>query len=114
VITNYAIGPDGEPLFDSPLLPPWLGPDAPPGMPLAVMPLTPVASYVEKEPIPFTEWERIMSLVGIGVPLKLRLLRGEQVVELTITPGGYKALPPLPAGEVRPTVTPLPEMYYYY
>lgn len=114
VITNYVIGPDGQPLFDSPLLPPWMGPDAPPEMPLAVHPVTPVASYVERKPIPFTEWERIMSLVGIGVPLKLRLLRGDQVVELTITPAGPRALPPLPSGEVRPTVTPLPETYYYY
>jgi hypothetical protein len=79
-----------------------------------VHPVTPVASYVEKEPVPFDAEERIHSLVGIGVPLKLRLLRGDQVLELTISPEGPKALPPLPSGEVRPTVTPLPETYYYY
>jgi hypothetical protein len=110
VITNYMTGPNGEPLLDSPILPP----DVLPGMPLAVVPVLPVASYVEKEPVSFDAEERIRSLVGIGVPLKLRLLRGEEVLELTVTPIGPQPQLRLPSGEIMPTATPLAEPFYYY
>ena len=73
----------------------------------------PVESYIEKETVPFTDIDRIISLVAVGVPLRLRLLRGDQVLELVVTPGGWRERPHAP-GEILPTVTPVTATYYYY
>jgi hypothetical protein len=88
-------------------------------VPLPLMPLSvpaippPVESYIEKDTVPFTDIGRIISLVAVGVPLRLRLLRDNQVLELVVTPGGWRERPHAP-GEILPTVTPLPLTYYYY
>jgi hypothetical protein len=85
---------------------------ATPVLPVAVAPIPPpVESYIETETVPFTDSVRIISLAGVGVPLKLRLQRGDQVLELTITPTP-RVGHPLAPGE--PTRTPVwPPNYYY-
>jgi len=58
-----------------------------PIFPAAATPIPPpVASYIEKGTVPFTESSRIKSLVVYGVSLKLRLMRGDQAFDLTIIP----------------------------
>lgn len=74
----------------------------------------PVESYIEKDTVPFTESDRIGALTVYGVPLHLRLMRGDQVLELTIVPTVRSPRPSLASGEIMPTVTPLPPTYYYY
>lgn len=90
-------------IFISPVLPTPAAPVPPP-----------VEAYIDKDTVPFTEMRRIKSLVTYGVPLRLRLMRGDQVLELTIVPAVPPPLPSLASGEIRPTITPLPPTYYYY
>jgi hypothetical protein len=82
----------------------------PPGAP-AIPP--PVESYIDKDTVLFTEVRRIKSLATYGVPLRLRLMRGDQLLELVVTPTVPSPRPHAP-GEILPTVTPLPPTYYYY
>lgn len=85
-----------------------------PIFPAAATPIPPpVASYIEKKSVSFTESSRIQSLVVYGVPLKLRLMRSGQVLELTIIP----TVPPTRSfapDEPRATFTPVMSPYYYY
>jgi hypothetical protein len=85
-----------------------------PIFPAAATPIPPpVASYIEKGTVLFTESSRIKSLVVYGVPLKLRLMRGDEVLELTIVP----TVPPTRSfapNEPRGTFTPVMSPYYYY
>lgn len=86
-----------------------------PALPDSVTPIPPpVESYIDKDTVPFNESDRIGALTVYGVPLTLRLMRGEQVLELTIVPTVLPPLPSLTPGEIRPTLTPLPPTYYYY
>lgn len=59
--------------------------------PVAVPPATDTVEqmeqYIETEAIPFTELSRIVSLVGYGLPLELRLLRNGEELTIQITPG---------------------------
>lgn len=66
--------------------------------------------YVEKEAIPFTELDRVVSLIGYGFPLELRLLRDGKEITIQITPG-----PRLEPLLERPKRTnPEEHAYYYY
>lgn len=81
---------------------------------MAVTPIPPpVESYIEKGTVPFTDSERIISLAGVGVPLKMRLKRGDQVLELTVTPT-VPPTRPLAPNEPMATYTPVMPPYYYY
>lgn len=56
-------------------------------IPGAVTPIpSPVASYIEKETLPFTESGRVHELIRIGVPLRLTIIRDGEELELTVTP----------------------------
>jgi S1-C subfamily serine protease len=50
-------------------------------------PTIPPEEFVEMEAIPFKELDRIVSLVGYGLPLELRLLRNGEEITIQITPG---------------------------
>jgi hypothetical protein len=67
--------------------------------------------YIEQGTVPFTDAPRIISLAGYGFPLKLRLQREGEVLELTIT-ASTSVYHPLAPGEGTPT--PIPTSYYYY
>jgi hypothetical protein len=71
----------------------------------------PVESYIEKGTVPFTDSGRIRGLTGYRGPLKLTLRRGDQVLELTITPTP-RVGHPLAPGE--PTATPVMPPYRYF
>lgn len=73
----------------------------------------PVADYIEKDTVPFTDGDRIRSLKSYGVPLKLRIQRGEQEMELTIIPRPILWTPD-PSGVVEPTITPVLPPYDYF
>jgi hypothetical protein len=69
----------------------------------------PAEDYIAKDTVPFTAENAIRiksSLVGYGVPLKLRVQRGDQLLELTITPMPPQHLPSEIASGVWPLPTP--------
>jgi hypothetical protein len=81
-------------------------------LPVAIpAPTQHLEDFLTTATVPFSDVEGIKSLTPYGVPLRLRLQRREQVMELTITPSRpvYHVLAP---GEG--TVTPVPMNYYYY
>lgn len=47
---------------------------------------SPVASYIEKETLPFTKSGSVHELIRVGVPLRLTIIRNGEKLELTITP----------------------------
>lgn len=74
-------------------------------------PTIPPEQYVETSTIPFTEPIRIITLISNGLPLKLRVQRGSETVELTVVPNYVLFRNPTP-GENTPT--PIPETFYVY
>jgi hypothetical protein len=86
-----------------------------PGNPVYTPPVGPPAALdIEKETVPFTpeNVSRIHGLAEYGVPLKLRVQRGDQVLELTVTPttGASRYVTPAPGA---PTPTPISSAYYF-
>lgn len=83
-------------------------------LPVAVTPIPPpVESYIEKGTVPFTDGDRIRSLRSYGVPLRLRLKRGDQMLELTIMPMPRVPRPTVP-NEPIATGTPVMPPYDYF
>lgn len=81
---------------------------------VAVTPIPPpVGDYIEKATVPFTEGDRIRSLSSYGVPLKLRLTRDGQVIDVTITPSNPPIEPPEPNVPMA-TFTPVMPPHHYF
>lgn len=70
----------------------------------------PPEQYVEQDAIPFTELQRIVSLVGYGFPLELRLLRDGQEITLHITPERRAQ----PLMDLPERTDPEKHAYYYF
>ena len=72
------------------------------------------ADVIEKDTVSFTaeNTRRIHGLAAYGVPLKLRIQRGDQVMELTITPTdpASRYVEPPPGA---PTPTPISSAHYF-
>lgn len=107
-----------EPGTDRPPVVPPVTIEVQPGSPTYTRPTPlPAADYIEKDTIPFApeNRSRITSMAGYGVPLKLRVQRGDQVLELTVTPTapGSRYIEPEPGKEPPPTPTPISSAYYF-
>lgn len=72
------------------------------------------ADVIEKDTVPFTaeNARRIRGLATYGVPLKLRVQRGDQVLEFTITPT-YPASRYVEPPPGAPTPTPISSAHYF-
>ena len=70
----------------------------------------PPEEYVEMEAIPFTELDQIVSLVGYGFPLKLRLIRDGEEITIQITPGPRTHL----LMDLPERTNPEEHVYYYF
>lgn len=81
---------------------------------MAVTPIPPpVAEFIEKETVPFTDGDRLRPLVGYMVPLELRLQRGDETLELTVIPAPRVPKPTV-ANEPIATGTPVMPPYDYF
>lgn len=98
---SIAMDTNGTPIEGSELLTPIAIP----------APTIPPEQYIEREAVPFTDSTRISSLVGRGFPLKLRLQREGEILDITII-ASTGVFHPLAPGEGTPT--PIPDTYYYY
>lgn len=77
-------------------------------------PTVPVDDFIEHGPVPFDEDQRIISQVSYGVPLRVKLMRNGEEIELVVVPR-RRAERQLEPGQTEvPTVTPLPGNYYFY
>lgn len=79
----------------------------PVAMPAATLP---PEQYVEMDAIPFTELQRIVSLIGYGFPLELRLLRDGQEITIQITPDHRTQ----PLMDLPKRIDPEKHAYYYF
>lgn len=73
-------------------------------------PVADYADYIEKDTLPFTaeNASRIKNLASYGVPLKLRLRRDGQTIEVTIVPTSPRHLSSELDASNRPITTPTP------
>lgn len=74
---------------------------------------TPVATHlppagVENKTIAFSQTADVNLLIGYNIPLRLQVMRGGTLVELTITPT------PLPTQSDQPTPTPVADTELYF
>lgn len=87
-----------------------------PGAPVVTRSDAPrAADVIEKDTLPFSA-ENVMRLKGLisyGVPLKLRVQRDGEVLELTVTPFGPESFPIRP--DINPVIpTSVPQDAYYF
>lgn len=74
-------------------------------------PTLPPEQYIELGTVPFSDRARIMNLIPYGVPIKVRLQRGGEILELIVVPTTL-AYQPRASGSATPT--PLPATFYFY
>lgn len=75
-------------------------------------PTQPVAEYIERGVVSFTEDARLDNLIPYGVPLTIRLQRGDEILEVIVIPNASLYTAEVLTEDTRPT--PKPEDWQTY
>lgn len=70
---------------------------------------SPVSSYVEKEPVPFTDHKRVNKLIWLGVSLEMTIIRDGKEMRFTVKP-----MRPKGRELGQPPLTPVPDSFLVF